>query len=154
IGGSMPCRVIGVLVTRGESITGSSQDNLLVMPLSTYETHFGLPNGLNTIEVRPKSRELIEAAKIEVTPIMKRSHDIAEGTENDFHIVSPDDVTVVAEQIGGILTALLAGIAAVSLLVGGIGIMNIQLVSVAERTHEIGIRAAVGAAPDQIMRQF
>ncbi len=154
LGGSLPCRVIGVLVARGESISGSSQDNLLVMPLSTYETHFGLPNGYNMIEVRPKSRELIEAAKAEVTQIMQRSHDIADGAENDFHIVSPDDVTLVAEQIGGILTALLAGIAAVSLLVGGIGIMNIQLVSVAERTHEIGIRAAVGAAPEQIMRQF
>jgi putative ABC transport system permease protein len=73
---------------------------------------------------------------------------------DDFQILSPDEVTRVAEQIGSILTALLASIAGVSLLVGGIGIMNIQLMSVAERTHEIGIRAAIGAAPQQIMRQF
>ena len=63
------------------------------MPLSTFETHFGLPNGYNTIELRPKSRELLEAAKAEVTQIMRRSHNLADGAENDFNIVSPDDVT-------------------------------------------------------------
>src|SRR6185295_6967622 len=73
---------------------------------------------------------------------------------SDVTVGSPDDVTRVADRVGGILTGLLAGIAAVSLLVGGIGIMNIQLVSVAERTHEIGIRAAIGATPRQIERQF
>ena len=72
----------------------------------------------------------------------------------DFDVVSPDDVTHAADQTSRILTGLLAGIAAVSLLVGGIGIMNIQLVSVAERTHEIGIRAAIGASPGQILKQF
>jgi putative ABC transport system permease protein len=154
VDGRLPCRVIGVLEERGASISGSDMDNRMVMPLSTYETAFGMPNGYFQIEVRPKSRALIEAAKAEINQIMRRSHDIDPGEADDFHIISPDDVTAVAEQIGGILTGLLAGIAAVSLLVGGIGIMNIQLVSVAERTHEIGIRAAIGAAPAQIMRQF
>jgi putative ABC transport system permease protein len=154
IGNNLPCRVIGVLSARGAAISGGDLDERLVMPLSTYETHLGTPTGYFQIEIRPKSRELLEAARNEVTQIMRRRHDIEPGAPDDFHIISPDDVTLVAEQIGGILTALLAGIAAVSLLVGGIGIMNIQLVSVAERTHEIGIRAAIGASPEQIMRQF
>jgi putative ABC transport system permease protein len=154
VDGRMPCRVIGVLSERGATISGGDLDSRMVMPLSTFETTFGLPNGYLQIEVRPKSRALLDAAKAEVQQIMHRRHAIADDQVDDFHIISPDDVTAVAEQIGGILTGLLAGIAAVSLLVGGIGIMNIQLVSVAERTHEIGIRAAIGAAPEQIMRQF
>src|SRR6201990_2803951 len=81
-------------------------------------------------------------------------HGYSRSEPADFDVVSPDDVTRAADETARILTALLAGIAAVSLLVGGIGIMNIQLVSVAERTHEIGIRAAIGASPGQIMRQF
>jgi putative ABC transport system permease protein len=96
----------------------------------------------------------LDAAREETLEILRRTHGIARGEPEDFQILSPDEVTRVANQIGGILTGLLAGIAAVSLLVGGIGIMNIQLMSVAERTHEIGIRAAIGAAPETILRQF
>jgi putative ABC transport system permease protein len=150
----LPCRVIGVFAGRGSNIAGSDLDDRAVMPLSTFETYLGLPNGYWQIEVRPRDRALIDVAKSEVTQILHRTHRIKEGQADDFHIISPDEVTRVAEQIGGILTGLLAGIAAVSLLVGGIGIMNIQLVSVAERTHEIGIRAAIGASPEQIMGQF
>jgi ABC-type antimicrobial peptide transport system permease subunit len=96
----------------------------------------------------------MEAARAEATEILRRTHHIGPSEAPDFDVISPDDVTRAAEQTARILTGLLAGIAAVSLLVGGIGIMNIQLVSVAERTHEIGIRAAIGASPAQIMRQF
>jgi putative ABC transport system permease protein len=150
----LPCRVIGIISALGVSISGSDMDSTVLMPLSTFENHLGLPNGLWAIEARPKDRALLEAAKEEVTQILRRTHDLRADQLSDFTISSPDDVTLVAEKIGGILTGLLAGIAAVSLLVGGIGIMNIQLVSVAERTHEIGIRAAVGASPEQIGRQF
>jgi putative ABC transport system permease protein len=143
-----------VFESRGTNISGSDLDDRVVMPLSTFETYLGLPNGYWQIEVRPRERALIDVAKSEVTQILHRTHRIKEGQADDFHVISPDEVTRVAEQIGGILTGLLAGIAAVSLLVGGIGIMNIQLVSVAERTHEIGIRAAIGASPEQIMGQF
>jgi putative ABC transport system permease protein len=154
IDGRLPCRVIGVLAARGTSLTGSDLDDRVAMPLSTFEAYLGLPNGYWQIIVRPKNRALLEVAKNEITQILRRRHELKDGDPEDFHVISPDEVTQVAEQIGGILTGLLAGIAAVSLLVGGIGIMNIQLVSVAERTHEIGIRAAIGASPDQIMRQF
>jgi putative ABC transport system permease protein len=154
VDGRLPCRVIGVLKGRGTTMSGNDLDDRLVLPLSTFEAYLGLPNGYWVIEARPANRALLEAAKAEILQLMRRRHAIKAGEPDDFHIISPDEVTVVAEQIGGILTGLLAGIAAVSLLVGGIGIMNIQLVSVAERTHEIGIRSAIGASPDQILRQF
>jgi putative ABC transport system permease protein len=154
IDGRLPCRVIGVLEKRGSSISGSDTDARMLIPLSTFEAYLGMPNGYWIVEVRPKSRALLEAAKAEIKEILRRTHQIPPERSPDFQVMSPDDVTRVAEQVGGTLTALLAAIAAVSLLVGGIGIMNIQLVSVAERTHEIGIRAAIGASPDQIMRQF
>jgi putative ABC transport system permease protein len=149
IDGKMPCRVIGVFASQS-----ADADNRVVMPLSTFDAYLGMPTGLTLVEAQPKAPELLSAAQVEIREVLRRTHQIPPGGVDDFHVISPDEVTKVAEQIGGILTALLAGIAAVSLLVGGIGIMNIQLVSVAERTHEIGIRAALGAAPDQILGQF
>ena len=149
VDGSMPCRVVGVFASQG-----ADADDRVVMPLSSFEAYLGMPTGLTLIEVQPKGPGLLDAAQVEIREVLRRTHGIPPGGVDDFHVISPDDVTKVAEQIGGILTGLLAGIAAVSLLVGGIGIMNIQLVSVAERTHEIGIRSALGAGPDQILGQF
>jgi putative ABC transport system permease protein len=150
----LPCRVIGVLAPHGSAVSGSDLDDRLLLPLATFEAYLGLPHGYFAVDLQPKNRALLEAAKLEVTQILRRSHQLRPDQMDDFRVSSPDDLTHVAEKIGGILTGLLAGIAAVSLLVGGIGIMNIQLVSVAERTHEIGIRGAVGASPGQIMQQF
>jgi putative ABC transport system permease protein len=154
VGGRMPCRIIGVFKARGSNLQGSDLDEGGVIPHSTFLAQFGAPNGYSYIEVQPKNPALLAAARVEVTEIVRNAHGITGVDASDFQILSPDEVTRVAEQIGGILTALLASIAGVSLLVGGIGIMNIQLMSVAERTHEIGIRAAIGASPAQIMRQF
>ncbi|MDB4972593.1 MAG: Macrolide export ATP-binding/permease protein MacB [Myxococcaceae bacterium] len=152
IAGSLPCRVVGVFSQRGAAISGSDLDDRVVIPLSTFENSLG-SNSYSVIEVRPKSPQQHWAAKQEINGILRRVRQVREAGDN-YSLQSPDEVTRVAEQIGGILTGLLGGIAAVSLLVGGIGIMNIQLVSVAERTHEIGIRAALGASPEQILRQF
>ncbi len=152
--GKLSCRIIGLLAPRGSSVSGGDMDDRLFMPLPTYEAYIGITKGYSVLEVRPKSPRMLQAATAEITRILKRTHQVQPGEDDDFHVISPDQVTAVAEQIGGVLTGLLAGIASVSLLVGGIGIMNIQLVSVAERTHEIGIRAAIGAAPEKIMRQF
>ena len=154
IAGKFPCRVVGVLESKGRSIGGSDQDDLVLMPLRTFELLMGLPEGYSWIEVKPLDPSWMEAARAEVSEILRRTHHIGPNEAPDFDVISPDDVTRAADQTSRILTGLLAGIAAVSLLVGGIGIMNIQLVSVAERTHEIGIRAAIGASPAQIMRQF
>jgi putative ABC transport system permease protein len=154
VGGRMPCRIIGVFKVRGSNLQGGDLDEGGVIPHTTFLSQFGAPNGYSYIEVQPKNPALLAAARAEVTEIVRNAHGITGDDPSDFQILSPDEVTRVAEQIGGILTALLAAIAGVSLLVGGIGIMNIQLMSVAERTHEIGIRAAIGASPAQIMRQF
>jgi putative ABC transport system permease protein len=154
IAGKFPCRVVGVLESKGRSIGGSDQDDLVLIPLRAFELMVGLTDGYSSIEVKPLDPSWMEAARAEATEILRRTHHIGPSEALDFEVISPDDVTRAADQTSRILTGLLAGIAAVSLLVGGIGIMNIQLVSVAERTHEIGIRAAIGASPAQIMRQF
>ncbi|MGB8329429.1 MAG: FtsX-like permease family protein, partial [Polyangiales bacterium] len=91
---------------------------------------------------------------LEVVPIMRHSHRLSEGEPDDFRLGSPVQAAQAAKLVSGLLTGLLIGIATVSLLVGGIGVMNIQLVSVAERTQEIGIRSAIGASPRQILVQF
>ena len=154
IGENLPCVVIGVLRARGAAVSGSDLDDRIVLPDSTYQAYLGLRDGYSWLEIRPKPGVPLAVARDEIARILRANHHIMDGTDDDFQIQSPDEVTQVAKQIGGIMTGLLAGIASVSLLVGGIGIMNIQLMSVAERTHEIGIRAAIGASPSQILRQF
>jgi putative ABC transport system permease protein len=124
------------------------------MPLHTFEMQLGAPEGYSMLEMHPASPAWLESGRTETMEILRRTHRLSDSDPLDFDVISPDDVTRAADQTSRILTGLLAGIAAVSLLVGGIGIMNIQLVSVAERTQEIGIRAAIGASPPQILRQF
>ncbi len=153
IAGKFPCRVIGVLASKGRSIGGGDLDDFVLMPLRTFELMLGVPD-YHSIELRPARADWLNVARAETIDILRRTHRIPDGAVDDFDVISPDDVTRAADQTSRILTGLLAGIAAVSLLVGGIGIMNIQLVSVAERTHEIGIRAAIGASPTQILTQF
>jgi putative ABC transport system permease protein len=153
IEGQIPCRVVGVLASKGRAISGSDLDDFVLLPVSAFEQQLGL-DGYTYIELAPAQSGWLESARAEAEAILRRMHGYGPGEPADFDVVSPDDVTRAADETARILTALLAGIAAVSLLVGGIGIMNIQLVSVAERTHEIGIRAAIGAAPSQILKQF
>jgi len=154
LGGSLPCRVIGVLERKGRTIGGGDMDDIALVPSTTYLTYLDSGEGYAYLDLRPLAAVGIPATREEVRTILRRTHDLREQDLEDFDLASPDDVTAAADQTAQILTGLLAGIAAVSLLVGGIGIMNILLVSVAERTHEIGIRAAIGASPRQILVQF
>jgi putative ABC transport system permease protein len=155
LGGKVPCRVLGLLAAKGTSISGGDLDDLVLLPVTTFSAYLGTPaDSLTGIEMRPQSRALLSAARAEIVDVLRRRHQLQPTDPNDFDVISPDDATRVAAQTATIFTGLLAGIAAVSLLVGGIGIMNILLVSVAERTYEIGIRAAVGASPHQILTQF
>lgn len=154
IGSNLPLRIIGVLTSKGEQTTGEDMDEIVLIPATTYEAFLGMPTGYHELMVQVRDLGLLETAMLEVVPIMRRSHRLAEIEEDDFRVASPAQAAQLARFVSNILTGLLVGIAAVSLLVGGIGVMNIQLVSVAERTQEIGIRSAIGASPRQILVQF
>jgi putative ABC transport system permease protein len=155
VGGMLPCRVLGLVAPKGMSIAGDDLDDFVMMPVTTFAAYLGNPtDSYASIEMRPQSPVLLPAARGEIVDILRRRHQLEARDPDDFDVISPDEATRAAAETAAILTGLMAGIAAVSLLVGGIGIMNILLVSVAERTYEIGIRAAIGASPWQILTQF
>ncbi len=154
LAGTLPCRVVGVLSEKGFSTNGIDLDDIALVPYTTYNTHLADRVAYAYVEVEPLNKSLVDAAREELTDIIRRAHGLEGDDPNDFVASSPLEVIRAADRTARILGTLLAAIAAVSLLVGGIGIMNIQLVSVAERTEEIGVRAAIGAAPSQILTQF
>lgn len=154
LGDVLPCHVIGVLAGKGYATNGDDLDDLILMPVTTYASYLARGRGYAAIEVEPARPALLEAARAEVTSILRRTHRLGPDDEDDFKTKSPLEVIRAADSTARVLSGLLAGIAFVSLLVGGVGIMNIQLVSVAERTGEIGIRSAIGASPRQILGQF
>lgn len=154
IGASLPVRIIGVLVSKGQRTTGDDMDEIVLIPATTYEAFLGMPTGYQGLMLQVRNLSLLETAMVEAAPIMRRSHRLTDIEPDDFRFASPAQAAQLARLVSNILTSLLIGIAAISLLVGGIGVMNIQLVSVAERTQEIGIRSAIGASPRQIMGQF
>jgi putative ABC transport system permease protein len=155
--GSHPFRVLGVLESKGQSPFGQDQDNVVVVPTSTMRSKLAAstrPGQVDRILLSAKSPDEADRAKREATALLRQRHHLAEGAENDFSIRSQEDFREAQQQIMGVLSLLLLGIAAISLIVGGIGVMNIMLVSVAERTREIGIRMAIGAREADIMVQF
>lgn len=154
IGDSLPCRVIGVLASKGQTTGGRDLDDIVLIPVTTFQAFLGTPQGYEEIHIQVRSRDLLDTAIAEAKAIVRHSHGLLDGEPDDFGVSSPVQSARVADYVSQILTALLMGIASVSLLVGGIGVMNIQLVSVAERTKEIGIRSAIGASPRQILIQF
>jgi putative ABC transport system permease protein len=154
LGGLLTCRVIGVLAAKGTSTSGNDVDDIILIPVTTFATYFGLPTGYAALEIGPAVPEWVETAKVEAGAALRRSHGLGAEEADDFQIDSPTEVIKAVDRTATILARLLQGIAAVSLFVGGVGIMNIQLVSVTERTAEIGIRSAIGASPRQILAQF
>jgi putative ABC transport system permease protein len=153
-----PYRVVGVLVSKGGSGFGN-QDDVVLIPLTTAQTRltgfnrFRGANVINQISVEVASANEVETAIQGVTEILRERHGTVEG-EDDFTVQNQQDILSTVTQVTNTLTIFLGGIAAISLLVGGIGIMNIMLVSVTERTREIGIRKAVGARRQDILYQF
>jgi putative ABC transport system permease protein len=154
--GRQPFRVIGVLEQKGQSTFGQDQDAAVVIPLATYRAKITptRPGQVSRILLSARSQTETERAQREVTALLRQRHRLEEGVENDFSIRSQEEFRRIQETILGVLSSLLLTIAAVSLLVGGIGVMNIMLVSVAERTREIGIRMAIGAREGDILVQF
>ena len=154
---NVPFEVIGVLSVKGQAPTGQDYDDGAFVPVSTFRSRIqrGLGNFLNgVIFVRANSPAEVSRVQSGVTNLLRQRHQIAVGVDDDFSIRNLAEMASAQQQGTETLTTLLSSIAAVSLLVGGIGIMNIMLVSVTERTREIGLRMAIGAKPRNILGQF
>ncbi len=151
--GGRKFKVIGVAEKKG-AIFGDSMDNMALIPIGVFQTSFGARYRSVDIEVKVASPEMLEDAQIELTGIMRRIRGLASNEEDNFAINQQSILMDMYKQLTGTLWAVAIGVGAISLLVGGIGIMNILLVSVTERTREIGIRKAIGATRANIMVQF
>ena len=150
----LTCRVVGVLESKGASGFGTDQDDVLFMPYSTFSRRIIGNQRVAIIMASAISKDRVDEAKDQLTSILRQRRHIQPNEDEDFAVRDPREMQAVLQKVTGMLTSLLAGVAAISLLVGGIGIMNIMLVSVTERTREVGIRLAVGARASDILNQF
>ena len=151
---NLPFRVIGVLSIKGQNQNGQDQDDTVIVPYTTAQKKMLSITSINQIMVSAISPSATFTAEKQITDLLRQRHKLSPNQENDFFVRNLTDVAEAADQSSKIMTNLLASIAGVSLMVGGIGIMNIMLVSVTERTREIGIRMAIGARSKVIRRQF
>jgi putative ABC transport system permease protein len=154
---NVPFRVVGVLTPKGQSTQGQDQDDAVFIPFSTAERKVlgtRILGTVGSIMVSAVSPEAIPEAQRQISNLLRERHRIRRGQNDDFTIRNLADIAATAESTSQVMKILLASVASVSLLVGGIGIMNIMLVSVTERTREIGIRMAVGAKSRHILTQF
>lgn len=151
---NVPFKVIGVLVEKGQSAMGSSNDDVILAPSTTVLDRLSGGRNINFIQASAVSLDQMQLAQDELTRIIRESHKLKDGDDDDFTIRNQADLTEAATQTTKVLTLLLGSVAGVSLIVGGIGIMNIMLVSVTERTREIGIRLSIGARASDILIQF
>ncbi len=151
---NVPVKVLGVLRAKGVSMMGSDQDDTIIIPYTTAMKRLAGVTTLRSINVQATSAEQIATVQNGITDLLRQRHRIQAGRDDDFIIRNQQEISEAASATTEVMTALLAAIASVSLLVGGIGIMNIMLVSVTERTREIGIRMAVGARGRDILLQF
>ncbi len=149
----MPLTVIGVIKERGETSMGADQDDLILAPFFAIQRRILGVTHAHMLNISARTPEQVESAKEEIAEVLRRRHRVKEDDE-DFHIRTQEDIAEMAGSTLAIIAMLLGSIASVSLLVGGIGIMNIMLVSVTERTREIGIRMAIGAKTRDILIQF
>jgi putative ABC transport system permease protein len=149
-----PCTVVGVLEAKGQSATGQDQDDQFLMPFTTVMKKIKGQPWLDDILCSATSANVVDQAEQDIAALMRERHHIRPGADDDFNLRHPTEIAEAVKQSTQTMEALLAAIASVSLLVGGIGIMNIMLVSVTERTREIGLRLAVGARGRDVLRQF
>jgi len=151
---NIPFRVVGVLSSKGQSPFGRDEDDRILMPYTTVQKKMAGIDWLNFIMCSASSQTAINASRRQIAALLRERHRLRAEQEDDFIIRSPNDLAQAQAESGRVMTLLLASIASVSLLVGGIGIMNIMLVSVTERTREIGVRMAVGATEGDVQNQF
>jgi len=152
--GSLACRVIGVLESKGASSFGSDQDDTVVIPIRMFQRRISGNRDVNTILLSAEEGISTTQVKQNVTALMRERRHIRSGERDNFHVQDLKDIIETLSTTTEMLTYLLGAVAAISLLVGGIGIMNIMLVSVTERTREIGIRLAIGALEHEVLLQF
>jgi putative ABC transport system permease protein len=152
--GNLPFRVAGVLKAKGETATGQDQDDTVLLPYTTTQHKVKGMTWLDDIMCSAVSPEAIRPAREQIIRLLRQRHHLRPGAPDDFNIRSPEELLQTQQETSRTFTVLLASIASVSLLVGGIGIMNIMLVTVTERTREIGVRRALGATRNSIQSQF
>jgi putative ABC transport system permease protein len=150
----MPFTVIGVLEKKGQNTWGQDQDDVLIMPYTTCMKKVAGVTRISMILASATSMKILPQATDDITQLLRARHRIPPGEDDDFTVRTQQDIADIVGSTSRVMKVLLAAIASVSLLVGGIGIMNIMLVSVTERTREIGVRMAVGAKGWHIMMQF
>ena len=153
---NMLFRVIGVMKPKGSTAWGMDQDDTILIPWRTVRRAIqnSTFNDVNQILIKLKSQELTDPASNDICALLRQRHHLQEGMENDFRVMDMAEISDTVSKVSKIMTVLLTVIASISLIVGGIGIMNIMLVSVTERTREIGLRMAVGARRQDILLQF
>ena len=150
----IPCQVLGVLAVKGQSPIGQDQDDVVLMPYTVVQQQLKGITWLDDILCSAVSVEAIPLAEAQITALLRERHHVRKGQEDDFNLRHPTEIAQTRVASQRTMTLLLASVAAVALVVGGIGIMNIMLVSVTERTREIGVRLAVGARQRDIRAQF
>jgi putative ABC transport system permease protein len=151
---NIPMKIIGVLAEKGENSFGQDQDDMLIAPYTTVQRRFLSIDYITGIFTSAASEEKTDAAIAELTEVMRKQHKILKPIDDDFRVMSQAELVKTFSSISDILTALLGAISGISLLVGGIGIMNIMYVSVTERTREIGLRMSIGGKGRDILMQF
>ncbi len=149
-----PYTVVGLLKPKGMNMMGMDQDDMVLVPWSSAMVRLTGTDSFRSITVQVESADQVDRVMEDIAALLRQRHRIREGAEDDFHVHSQQEIMEMATSTAKTMTLLLAAIAGVSLLVGGIGIMNIMLVSVTERTREIGVRMAVGARGSDILLQF
>jgi len=153
---NIPFRVIGILEKKGTNMVGQDQDNIVLMPFSTVRKRLQGSefDNVNAIMASARSASVMQDAQVEIDQLLAERHRIHPGEPRDYEVGNTTEIANMLGMVTGTMTLMLSSIAGISLVVGGVGIMNIMLVSVTERTREIGIRMAVGARSGDILRQF
>ena len=152
--GKIPMKIIGVLESKGQNQMGQDQDDIVIAPYTTVQKRMLAVNYVHMIFASAASEYVAYAAVSDIENILRKEHRIKAGKDNDFEVRTQQQILEIMGSITGILTLLLTAVAAISLLVGGIGVMNIMYVTVTERTREIGLRMAVGGKNSDILMQF
>jgi putative ABC transport system permease protein len=151
---NIPFRVVGLLAAKGQTGQGTDQDDTVMIPYTTMQKRLMRTTWVQSIVVKAVSAERVQEAQEQIALLLRQRHRIGQDREDDFNVRNLSDIAEAASTTARVMAVLLGSVASISLLVGGIGIMNIMLVSVTERTREIGIRMAVGARSRDIMLQF